>query len=647
MAHATAPANTLTHAVVVGAGIGGLLTAQALSRHVDRVTVVERDSLPSAPTARPGVPQGRHVHVLQPGGLAAIEGLLPGFGDELVTRGAVPVVVPRDLLWQSSAGWMRPQEGRGHVVLSASRELIEAVTRDLVLDRSADRACAPGSRWRPWRVRDGRVAGVDVRPRGAGAGEPTERIVADLVVDSSGRRSKAPDWLEAAGFDRPEEEVIDADLSYATRIYRRGPDDLNGWAAVLLQPKPPGCRRMGVMFPIEGDRWMVTIAGANGDVPPTDEDGFLAFATGMRTPLIGDAIERLEPLGPIVSFRKTANRRRHYDQLRRCRDGFLVVGDAACAFNPVYGQGMSVAALTAAETHRSLRAHLADRAADLADATADLQRAVARINAAAWMVATGADLRFPGTVGRSATAADRVVHRYLDRVVLVAASDPVANAAYVDVVTMTALPTSLLRPALAARVLTRRSPRPSAGTAGPADATADGGGGTGRADGSLAVPSPTAAGPEPTGWRPGSHAVVMGAGPAGRGRRPRPRPHDRAGHPDRPGRRAEPRLGGEAAAGRRAGGARVAAGGRAGRARGRGVRRGRRCPAVGGRSPDPAFPGTGHARRSAGPRPGASPGCWSGPANGRRRRPRSSPTWWSTPAATRRCRRGSTTGPTA
>jgi 2-polyprenyl-6-methoxyphenol hydroxylase-like FAD-dependent oxidoreductase len=456
----TPPANTLTHAVVVGAGMGGLLTAQALSRHVDRVTVVERDTLPAAPAPRAGTPQGRHVHALQPGGLAAIESLLPGFGDELVARGAVPVAVPRDLLWLSSAGWMQPQRGSGHVVLSASRDLIEWVTRDLVLTRSPI-AVRTGVEVANLAVRDGRIVGLDVRPRGAAPGEPTERLVADLVVDASGRRSRAPEWLEAAGYERPREEVIDADLSYATRIYRRGPDDAGGWRAMLLQSKPPGCRRMAVMFPIEDDRWMVTVAGANGDVPPTDDEGFVAFAAGLRTPVLVDAIERLEPITPIVGFRRTANRRRRYEELRRVPTGFLVVADAACAFNPVYGQGMSVAALTAAEVNRALRAHLAHPDADIASATAGLQRAVARINAGAWMVATGADLRYPDTVGRKVSAADRLVGRYLDRVARVAASDPVTNAAYVDVITMTEAPTSLMRPQLAARVLTRRSPRPS------------------------------------------------------------------------------------------------------------------------------------------------------------------------------------------
>jgi 2-polyprenyl-6-methoxyphenol hydroxylase-like FAD-dependent oxidoreductase len=460
VAHAPSPPNSLTHAVVIGAGMGGLLTAHALSNHVDHVTVIERDTLPTAPAPRPGVPQGRHVHALQPGGLAAIEHLLPGFHDELMTRGAVPVVVPRDLLWMSRAGWMRPQTGAGHVILSASRDLIESVTRDLVLARSPI-ALRTGTEIADLAVRDGRVVGVDVRPRGAAPGEPTERLVADLVVDASGRRSKAPDWLEAAGYDRPEEEVIDADLAYASRTYRRGPDDLAGWRAMLLQPRAPGCRRMAVLFPIEGDRWLVTLAGANGDAPPTDEEGFLAFAGGLRSPALVDALDRLEPASPIVAFRRTANRRRKFEALRRCPDRFLVVGDAACAFNPVYGQGMSVAAMTAEEIDRELRAHRARTFGDLAGVSAELQRRVARINAGAWMVATGEDLRFPGTVGGRVTPADRVVRRYLDRVVLAAATDPVANAAFADVVTMTAPPTSLMHPRLALRVLSRRSPQPS------------------------------------------------------------------------------------------------------------------------------------------------------------------------------------------
>jgi 2-polyprenyl-6-methoxyphenol hydroxylase-like FAD-dependent oxidoreductase len=460
VAHSRSSPNSLTHAVVVGAGMGGLLMAHALCRHVDHVTVIERDSLPTVPAARAGVPQGRHVHALQPGGLTAIEHLLPGFHDELRARGAVPIAVPGDLLWMSRAGWMRPQAGAGHVMLSASRDLIEWVTRDLVLSRSPI-ALRTGSDVAGLAVRDGRVVGVDVRPRGAAPGEPTERLVADLVVDASGRRSKAPEWLEAAGYDRPEEEVIDADLAYSSRTYRRGHDDLDGWQGILLQPRAPGCTRMAVLFPIEGDRWMVTVAGANGDVPPTDEGGFLEFTAGLRSPVLADVLDRLEPASPIVGFRRTSNRRRKFEALRRRPDRFLVIGDAACAFNPVYGQGMSVVALTVEEIDRELRERRSRSVDHLGGVSAELQRRVARINAAAWMVATGEDLRFPGTVGGRVTPADRVMRRYLDRVILAAATDSVANAAFRDVVTMTAPPTSLLRPRLALRVLSRRSPRPS------------------------------------------------------------------------------------------------------------------------------------------------------------------------------------------
>ena len=374
MAHAPSPPNTPTHAVVIGAGMGGLLTAHALSRHVDHVTVIERDTLPTAPRRGPARPKVATSTPCSPAAWPPSSTCCRASRTSSCARGAVPVVVPRDLLWMSRAGWMRPQDGAGHVILSASRDLIEWVTRDLVLARSPI-ALRTGTEVADLAIRDGRR-----RRRRAASRGGTRRAERAPRGRPRGRRQR-PAFegarLAGGGRVRPARGgVIDADLAYASRTYRRGPDDLAGWQAMLLQPRAPGCTRMAVMFPIEGDRWMVTVAGANGDVPPTDDEGFLAFAGGLRSPALVDALDRLEPASPIVAFRRTSNRRRKFEALRRCPDGFLVVGDAACAFNPVYGQGMSVAAMTAEEIDRELRAHRARTFGALAGASAELQRRV-------------------------------------------------------------------------------------------------------------------------------------------------------------------------------------------------------------------------------------------------------------------------------
>jgi flavin-dependent dehydrogenase len=365
-----------SHAVVIGAGLGGLVAAQALSRHVERVTLVERDDLPGRPTQRSGTSPCRHVHLVRPGALAAIERLLPGFEAELVASGAVRIETPRDL-------------GDQRVVLSATRDLVEWVTRRLVLETpqiivrsglevtglAVTEPPGPGA---------GRVRGVEVWPRGAATAGPTESIVAELVVDASGRRSQAPDWLTAAGYEWPAESSVDAGVSYATRIYRRCGGDAGGPRALFLQPRPPETRRMGVLVPIENDRWMLTVAGANGDVPPTDEHGFGEFLRGLRAPKIAEAVDGLEPLSPIVGHRRTGYLRRYYESLRRMPDGFVVVGDATCAFDPVYGQEMSAAAFTAEALDRCLAEHLSRRR-DLSGLSAVAQKAVAAANAGAWV----------------------------------------------------------------------------------------------------------------------------------------------------------------------------------------------------------------------------------------------------------------------
>lgn len=453
------PSPARAHAVVVGAGMGGLATAAALRRHVERVTIIERDALPTVPAGRSGVPQGRHLHALQPGGLAALERLIPGLDDELVARGAASLTVPRDVLWMSAAGWMTPFTGHRRTMVSASRDLIEYTARRRVVAQRGV-SVRSGVEVAGLAVDAGRVVGVHLRARGAAPGEPCERLAADLVIDASGRRSPAPDWLADAGYARPRETVIDADLAYASRTYRRTDDELvPGYRSCFLQAQPPHTTKMGAIFPIEGGRWMLTLAGTNGDLPPTDEAGFAAFARALRSPVIADAIERLESLSPITGFRRTANRRRHYEELRG-PDGFAVVGDAACAFNPVYAQGMSAAALTAVAVDSTLAAHCARHGGRLVGATAPLQRAVAEANAGAWMVATGEDLRYPATRGGSTGAVDRLMRRYFDRVVAAAAVDTAVNAAFFDVVALTAEPSSLLRPSVILRVLGRRHPAP-------------------------------------------------------------------------------------------------------------------------------------------------------------------------------------------
>jgi len=487
MAHRRAPSPAdphppplAAHAVVVGASFAGLAAAQALSHHVERVTIVERDDLPERPSARPGVPQGRHLHVLQPGGSAALERLLPGFQAELLAAGATELRVPEDVLWMTPAGWAPRVGGRraDHVLLAASRELTEWAVRRRVYE-SPQILVRAGLEVRGLVVRDGRVQGVDVRSWHAEQDAPTVTIDADIVVDASGRGSDAADWLDAAGLEPPAETVIDSDLVYASRMYRRTPGDTPGWKGALIQANPPHEPRGAILFPIEGNRWLLTMSAAGGDEPPKDEAGFTAFARSLRAPDVADVIERAEPLGTIATYRRTENRWRHYERMER-PDGFLAVGDALRAFNPLYGQGISTAALAAEALDRGLGTQL-ERGRDLAGFSAHAQPELVKASAGAWLIATGVDLRYPtvkgDTRGRVERARDALVVRYMDRVTRAATHDPVVNAALFDAVSLLAEPWSLMRPGIAWRALRpgprTPSPRPvwpagSAPAAGPA-----------------------------------------------------------------------------------------------------------------------------------------------------------------------------------
>ncbi len=435
--------------------MAGLVTAQALSGHFERVTIVERDTVPSHPASRPGVPQGDHLHVVLPGGQQAIERLLPGWADELVAAGAVDIAIPTELLWLTPAGWMNRFPAR-HRMISATRPLIEWCTQrrvlatpgvELLAGRAVDRLL-PGS--------DGdRVSGVLLREAN-GNGDASATLRADLVVDATGRRSRLPEWLDQLGFERPAESRVDASLSYASRLYRR-PPGLRDWKGAFVQAKPPLTGRMAVMLEVEDDQLQVTLQGAGGDHPPRDEVGFLDFTRSLRSPVIYDTIRDAEPLTPISGFANTSNRRRHFERLRRWPERLLAVGDTACAFNPVYGQGVSVAALTAVRLDTAL-ARRRDRSLDGFAAT--FRREVAAAGQAAWMIATGDDLRYPTTTGAAVSAMMRMQHRYLDRVMAAATTDEAAMAALTDAFFLVARPESLFKPSVMWRALRHGSPRP-------------------------------------------------------------------------------------------------------------------------------------------------------------------------------------------
>jgi 2-polyprenyl-6-methoxyphenol hydroxylase-like FAD-dependent oxidoreductase len=443
-----------SHAVVIGASMAGLLAARVLAESFERVTIVDRDRLPDSGSFRNGVPQGHHLHVLLVGGRHALESLLPGFESDLRAAGAVVVRFPQDALWLTAAGWSRRFEARpDDYVLSVSRPLLESLVRRRV--RESDRvAVMEGCEVPALRTNgEGRVTGVEVRNRGDLNGSTARELAADLVVDASGRASRCGDWLEALGYSRPEETRIDSFLGYASRQYAPPPGWQSDWKALFLMSQAPTHARTGFLFPIEEGRWIVTLAGAGRDYPPTDDEGFLAFARSLRHPVLHDAIRGAEPLTPIHGWRHTENRRRHFERLRRWPPGLIALGDAACAFNPIYGQGMSVAAQTAVALDRELRA-----ADDLDRLTRRFQRTVAARAAGAWLLATGEDLRYPTTEGSRVGFTTRLTHRYLDRVVRAATVDPAVSAVFLEVLALVRPPASLFHPLVAAAALRRHEP---------------------------------------------------------------------------------------------------------------------------------------------------------------------------------------------
>lgn len=433
------------HAVVVGGSVAGLLAAAAAAQAYEQVTVVDRDDLPAGCERRRAVPQGLHAHSLHPRGQEHIEALLPGLSGELEAAGA-PVYRATEELRLVMDGGELARASTGLRAIVAGRAFIEGHVRRRVRElpdvRVVERCDAVGL---TAAAGGARITGVRLLHRAHGSAEET--LPADLAVAATGRGARVPAWLAQLGRTAPAEERLAIDVRYASRYVRLPAEALPGDKLVVVTARPE-CPRALALFAQEGGRWLLTLAGYGpGHRPPTDPARFAAFGASVAPGDVGEALRAGEPLGEIATHAFPSALRRRYERLRDLPQGLLVAGDAICSFNPLYGQGMTVAAAEAV----ALRDCLSRGTRDLARRYFAAAR---RPVDDAWRLSTGAGRALPAVAAPAPVPPPvRAINAYLRRLRAVAAHDPRVAEALVQVIGMRERPSHVLRPATMRLVL--------------------------------------------------------------------------------------------------------------------------------------------------------------------------------------------------
>ena len=438
-------------AVVLGASMAGVLAARVLAEAYREVLVIDRDTVLGVSTPRRGAPHTVHAHGLHARGQLIMDELFPGFTKDLEAAG-IPTGDLGEMRWYFNGRRLKPAK-TGLISITAPRPVLENHVRTRV-------AALPNVAFLEQHdilglVSDDsheRITGVRVQPRTKGS-EP--RVIdADLVIDTTGRGSRTPAWLDELGYARPEEERVKVGLAYTTCHYRTRPEWFDGVQSInpVASPAHPRGAFFGQVGP---DLCILSLTGVLGDYPPTEPEAFLEFVRSLYVPDVYEAVRDAEPLDAPVSFRFPASVRRRYERLTRFPDRLLVMGDAMCSFNPVYGQGMSVSAIEAT----TLRKHLQqgtppEPRAFLAD--------VSRVIDTPWDISAGGDLDFPGVEGKR-TLKVRMGNAYMARLQYAATKDARVTDGFMRVAGLMDPPESLMRPAMLLRVLRHAVRRPAPG----------------------------------------------------------------------------------------------------------------------------------------------------------------------------------------
>jgi 2-polyprenyl-6-methoxyphenol hydroxylase-like FAD-dependent oxidoreductase len=440
-------------AIVLGGGMAGLLAARVLSEKYADVVIVDRDELIGVTGYRNGVPHGRHAHGLVAKGHQIFESLFPGLTQGMTEDGVRPGDFNGSIQWYFNGQRLAASDS-GLACLPCGRPALERGVRkhvqaipnvrflerhDIVsLETTADSK---------------RVIGVWIQPREQGS--KAERLLADLVLDITGRGSRMPAWLRELGYDAPAEDKVKVDLAYTSRHYRLKRDPFTKDIAIIAAATPSHPRG-AFFYPMpDGETVELSLTGCVGDYPPTDPEGFLAYTKSLPIPDFYDNVYDAEPADEPVRFKFPASVWRRYDQLTRFPDGLLVMGDAVCSFNPIYAQGMTVAGLEAL----TLRKHLQDPAAlDAIGFFAEISGQIA----SPWEFSATADLGYPGVEGQR-TEQIQMINQYIAALQAAAVSDPVLTDGFLRVAGLVDEPMALMNPDIQQRVMQQAGPPPAAG----------------------------------------------------------------------------------------------------------------------------------------------------------------------------------------
>lgn len=439
-------------AVVVGGGYAGLVTARVLADHFRDVTVLERDPVDADTGVHPSAPQGYHAHAMLAKGAEVLEKYFPGLRAELEEVGAPVFDYGERISFLLPTGFA-PRCRTGVRIQSFTRDELERRLRRRVL-ALANVTLLPGTRCEGLAMgRPGTVTKITYRSEGAD--QPVD-LDADLVIDASGRTSALDSWLAGLGVTVPDKRVVKAKITYTSMNFDRARANGTDYHIAYQMTFAPGIPRGGVVLAVERDRWTCSLFGYEGEMPPTDDKGFLEFAQSLGNGRLADQLERRTTQEDVHRYTNVNNQWRAYHACKDWPERLLAVGDSVCVFNPVYGQGLTVAALEAELLDRLLAAR-GRRRQGLDGLSRRFQRGVARIVQVPWTMSCNSDLMW--NAHRQPLSA-RFAHWYNQHFFEVAVRDAAVWTRFVRVANMISPPTILFHPAVAARVIGRGLVRP-------------------------------------------------------------------------------------------------------------------------------------------------------------------------------------------